>query len=58
MELGGKQFMVQAGDTVCIDPGTEHRITNSGSSSELVIMCVSSPPYQHSDTDVTETGTN
>jgi mannose-6-phosphate isomerase-like protein (cupin superfamily) len=53
MELGGRQFMVQAGDTVCIDPGTEHRITNNTSgSTELKIIAVSSPPYQHSDSEV------
>jgi mannose-6-phosphate isomerase-like protein (cupin superfamily) len=53
MELGGRQFMVQAGDTVCIDPGSEHGITNNSSgSTELKIIAVSSPPYQHSDTEV------
>ena len=58
MELGGRQFLVQAGDTVCIYPGTEHRITNDTSSgSELRLIAVSSPPYQHSDTELIEKGT-
>ena len=52
MELGGSQFLVQSGDTVCIDPGTQHRITNSSSDTELKMIAVSSPPYQHSDTEL------
>ena len=52
MELAGNQFVVHAGDCVCINPGMEHRITNTGSE-ELKIIAVSSPPYQHTDTEVT-----
>ena len=51
MEMAGKQFAVDTGDTVCINPGTEHRITNSGDQ-ELKFIAVSSPPYQHEDTEL------
>ena len=53
MELGGGQFMVHAGDTVCIDPGTVHCITNTSSTSELRLLAISAPPYTHSDTELT-----
>ena len=53
MELGGKQFAVHAGDTVCIDPGTEHCVTNTSDSAELKLVAVSAPPYQHRDTELT-----
>lgn len=53
MEMAGRAFAVHAGDTVCINPGTEHRLTNSGSE-ELKLIAVSSPPYQHKDTEVVD----
>lgn len=49
MTLGDACFKVTAGDTVCITPGTAHRIVNIGNV-PLRILCVCSPPYAHGDT--------
>lgn len=51
MTLGEAVFGVSAGDTVCILPGTPHRIRNAGEV-ELKILCASSPPYSHEDTEL------
>lgn len=51
MEMGGREFTVHAGDTICINPATEHRLSNSGSD-ELKFIAVSPSPYQHQDTEV------
>ncbi len=49
MTLGEDQFEVTAGDTVCIPPGTRHRIRNTGRA-PLRVLCCCSPPYSHDDT--------
>jgi len=54
MELAGGQFEVHKGDTVCINPGVEHRITNTGEG-PLKIIAASAPPYQHEDTELVAT---
>lgn len=51
MTLGAETFAVRAGDTVCIPPGTPHRLQNTGSE-PLVLLCCSSPPYSHADTEL------
>ena len=51
MTLGEAVFGVLPGDTVCIPPGTPHSIRNTGNS-ELKILCSSSPPYSHEDTEL------
>jgi len=51
MTLGGRTFQVREGDTVCIPPGTPHRIRNAGSG-PLKILCACSPPYSHEDTEL------
>lgn len=51
MCLGAKWFDVAAGDTIVIEPGTPHCITNTGSD-VLKILCASSPAYSHEDTDL------
>ncbi len=51
MRLGGKYFDVSVGDTVVIEPGTPHCITNTGTD-ELKILCSCSPAYSHEDTDL------
>lgn len=51
MEMGGREFTVHAGDTICIYPTTEHRLSNSGSE-ELKLIAVSPSPYQHQDSEV------
>jgi mannose-6-phosphate isomerase-like protein (cupin superfamily) len=53
MTLGQEVFTVQAGDTVCIPPGTPHNIANTGGA-ELRILCCCAPAYSHNDTDLLE----
>ncbi len=51
MTLGQETFMVSAGDTVCIPPGTRHNIANTGVG-ELRILCCCAPAYSHDDTEL------
>lgn len=51
MRLGGDEFDVRAGDTICIPPGTPHCITNTGRK-PLRILCCCAPPYAHEDTEL------
>ena len=51
MTLGNDTFDVRAGDTVCIPPGTPHRIRNTGAMS-LRILCACTPAYSHDDTEL------
>jgi len=51
MTLGDAQFVVRVGDTVCIPPGTPHRLRNTGGTT-LVVLCCCSPPYSHDDTEL------
>ncbi|MEE8388351.1 MAG: cupin domain-containing protein [Acidiferrobacterales bacterium] len=51
MTLGDKHFRVTQGDTVCIEPGTPHRIENRGQE-ELKILCCCTPPYDRDDTEL------
>jgi len=49
--LGTRTFPVHAGDTLCIAPGTPHRIRNTGNQ-PLVILCCCAPAYSHEDTEL------
>ena len=51
MTLGAESSTVQAGDTVCIPPGTPHNIANIGTA-ELRILCCCAPAYSHDDTEL------
>jgi len=51
MTLGDKSFKVAMGDTVCIPPGTLHRVENTGKE-PLKILCCCAPPYSHDDTEL------
>ena len=51
MTLGNDTFDVRAGDTVCILPGTPHRIRNTGAA-PLRILCACTPAYSHDDTEL------
>lgn len=53
MTLGGECFEVGVGQTVCITPGTPHRIENVGDE-PLTILCACSPAYSHGDTELLE----
>lgn len=51
MTLGGQVFPVGPGDTVCIAPGTPHRLRNTGER-ELRLLCACVPAYSHDDTEI------
>jgi mannose-6-phosphate isomerase-like protein (cupin superfamily) len=51
MTLGEKTFQVAPGDTVCIPPGTIHRLENTGKEL-LKLLCCCAPPYSHDDTEL------
>lgn len=51
MTLGDESFSVEAGDTICIQPGVAHCIENLGAVA-LRILCCCSPPYDHEDTEI------
>ena len=51
MTLGQERFEVAIGDTICIPPGTAHRIENTGKVA-LRMICACSPPYSHDDTEL------
>lgn len=53
MTLGSDKFEVKKGDTVCIYPGTPHRIQNTGNT-PLKILCCCAPAYSHEDTELLE----
>jgi len=49
MTLEDEQFDVVKGDTICISPGTAHKIENNGTE-PLVFLCCCAPAYSHDDT--------
>jgi len=51
MTLGEETFTLTAGDTICIPPGTLHRVENTGSGL-LKILCACAPAYSHEDTEI------
>ena len=51
MVRGNEIFAINPGDTICILPGTPHRVDNTGAT-ELKILCCCSPPYSHEDTEL------
>ncbi len=51
LTLGEETAAVAAGDTVCIPPGTPHRIRNTGSA-PLRFLCCTAPPYTHEQTQL------
>jgi len=51
MTLGNEILDVSRGDSICIPPGTEHNIENTGTE-DLKILCCCTPAYSHDDTVV------
>ncbi len=47
--VGEETLDIVPGDTVCIPPGTPHRVENPGPG-PLRFLCASSPAYAHDDT--------
>ncbi len=55
MRIGPDSHTVSVGDAIAIPPGHVHQITNSGDV-VLKFLCCCSPPYEHDDTVLEETG--
>ncbi len=53
LEIGAAIERVGPGDARLIPAGCEHRVTCIGVE-PLVILCACAPPYQHTDTELTE----
>lgn len=53
MILGEDKFKIGSGDTICIPPGTAHKVENI-SGVELMILCCCVPAYSHEDTYLLE----
>jgi len=53
MTLREKTFRITTGDTICILPGTPHRIQNIHNT-PLKLLCCCAPPYSHDDTELLE----
>ena len=51
MTLDTQNFVVGAGDTICIAPGTAHCIECVGEAA-LKILCACAPAYAHEDTEL------
>ncbi len=51
VHIDGEQARIKAGDVVLIPPMAKHYVENDGEE-ELVILCASSPPYSHEDTEL------
>ena len=51
MQLDEQEFVVNAGDTVCIPPGTAYCLHNTGRE-PLRLLCSCSPPYSDTDTEL------
>jgi len=49
LSLDNETIPVTKGDTICIMPGTNHNIENTGKE-DLKILCSCSPAYSHEDT--------
>jgi len=53
MTLGDDLFPIKTGDTVCIPPGTPHRV-EATAPTPLRLLCCCSPAYAHDDTELLE----
>lgn len=53
MRIENDERLVRAGDAIAIPPGRKHKIWNTGNET-LRLLCCCAPPYEHSDTIITE----
>lgn len=51
--IAGEEAQVGPGDAVLIPPRARHRLANTGDE-EMVFLCISSPPYTHRDTIISD----
>ena len=51
LTVGEQTVEVTAGDTICIPPGTDHRLENTGKT-DLKLLCCCTPPYSHDHTEL------
>jgi len=51
MTLGERRFPIHPGETVCIPPGTPHRL-EADRGGDLVVLCACVPAYAHEDTEL------
>jgi len=54
MRIENETRDVKPGDAIAIPPGRKHKLWNTGKET-LKLLCCCSPPYDHSDTVLTET---
>ncbi|MFO1499075.1 MAG: cupin domain-containing protein [Verrucomicrobiota bacterium] len=53
IRIEGELREVRVGDAIAIPPGQKHKIWNTGPDT-LRFLCCCAPPYEHSDTTLTE----
>ena len=53
MRIEDETAEVKAGDAIAIPPGRRHKLWNTGDV-PLTLLCCCAPPYEHSDTFITE----
>ncbi len=53
IRIDGEARELKAGDAVAILPGQRHKLWNTGGE-PLRLLCCCAPPYEHSDTVLTE----
>ena len=53
IRIEGETRDVKTGDAVAIPPGRKHKLWNTGNEM-LRLLCCCAPPYEHSDTVITE----
>jgi mannose-6-phosphate isomerase-like protein (cupin superfamily) len=51
VRIGQELTEISAGEGLLLPPGTAHSIKNIGNE-ELIFLCMSSPPYNHDDTEL------
>jgi mannose-6-phosphate isomerase-like protein (cupin superfamily) len=53
IRIDGETRDVKTGDAIAIPPGRKHKLWNIGNE-PLRLLCCCAPPYEHSDTIITE----
>ncbi|HAM72805.1 MAG TPA: hypothetical protein DCM86_14280 [Verrucomicrobiales bacterium] len=53
IRIEGEIAPVRPGDAIAIPPGRRHKLWNTGKE-PLCLLCCCAPPYEHSDTILTE----